>query len=188
MEKTMWISGGLFLVVTIGFVFFLLFPRTAFDITSWLLSPLPEQFQKKLLALLEVFMEGIQFLRHLDLLLMVIVSSAIIWLAEALFYYSAALSFGISISFVQALFIKGILNLGILLPSAPGYLGTFEFFIVETLKLMNVNPHRALGYALISHLVEFVSINLLGIYYWLKEGLRWTDIHSPEYDMNKPKI
>lgn len=171
MRQSMWLAGGIFLAVLVGFVFFLIVPDTAFAITKFCLRIFPEKIRTKLLSLIEVFVHGIQFLRHPDLLVLVSLSSAAIWLTEAAFYYIAAISFGISISITQALFVKGILNLGILLPSAPGYVGTFEFFIVETMKLMNVEQTKALGYALVSHFVEFVSINVVGVYYMFREGL-----------------
>lgn len=171
MRQSMWVAGSIFLIVLVGFAFFLILPDTAFGITKFCLRIFPENIRTRLLSLIEVFVQGIQFLRHPDLLVLVTLSSVAIWLTEAAFYYIAAISFGISISFTQALFIKGILNLGILLPSAPGYVGTFEFFIVETMKLMKVDQTKALGYALVSHFVEFVSINVVGVYYMFREGL-----------------
>ncbi|MCA9390489.1 flippase-like domain-containing protein, partial [candidate division WWE3 bacterium] len=170
------ISAIIFAFALIAFIFLIFFNRQTMKIVELFLRLVPESLRKPIYNLLNVFTAGIEFLRNPKTLFLVLLSSLFIWLTEAGFYYSAALSFGFDISMLQALFLKGILNLGILVPSAPGYVGTFEFFVVEAMALIGVSETPALGYALVSHFVEFASISIVGIFFWIRYGLSLSDI------------
>lgn len=170
-KNTIIFSSVIFLLALCAFIFLLFFNRQTMILVHFFLRLLPSTLKKRVEDLLNVFTAGIEFLRSPKRLFWVATTSLGIWLTEASFYYLAAISFGFDINFLHALFLKGILNLGILLPSAPGYLGTFEFFIVEGLALMGISETPALGYALVSHFVEFVAITVLGIFYWIRYGI-----------------
>ncbi|MCB0509138.1 MAG: flippase-like domain-containing protein [Bacteroidetes bacterium] len=169
--QTIWVSGLIFFTVLIGFIFLIFYNQQTMRLIGFFLKVIPEKFRGKVTDLLTVFTAGIGFLRDPKIMTKVLLSSLSIWLIEAGFYYIAAISFGFSITFIQTLFLKGILNLGILVPSAPGYVGTFEFFAIEALALIGIARTPALGYALVTHFVEFIAINILGVYYWIKYGL-----------------
>lgn len=171
MEQTIWVASGAFIGAFSVFTLLIFLNRQTMHVVGWLLHLLPGGMKEKAEGLLNVFTAGIEFLRDPWILMRVTLSSVSIWLIEAGFYYLAAQSFGFVMSFQQALFMKGILNLGILVPSAPGYVGTFEFFVIEALALISISETAALGYALVTHFVEFVAISGLGIMFWFKYGL-----------------
>ena len=69
-----------------------------------------------------------------------------------------------------------IVNIGILIPSAPGYIGAFEFFSISALAIFAVEKSIALSYAIVLHAVLFVPITLIGVFYFWKENLHLSDI------------
>jgi len=59
------------------------------------------------------------------------------------------------------------------LPSAPGYVGTFDAPGIALLEAYGVVPEIATGYTLVLHAALWLPITLLGAYYFAKEGVRW---------------
>jgi uncharacterized membrane protein YbhN (UPF0104 family) len=86
------------------------------------------------------------------------------------------LSFGIDLPVYVALLTVVIVNIGILIPSAPGYVGAFEFFTISALSIFAVEKSIALSYAIVLHAVLFIPITIIGVYYFWKENLHLSDI------------
>jgi uncharacterized membrane protein YbhN (UPF0104 family) len=63
------------------------------------------------------------------------------------------------------------INLGIMVPSAPGYLGTQEFFGTSALGVFGVSPQSALALVLVSHAVQYVLVTSLGLLFFAREHL-----------------
>lgn len=130
----------------------------------------PQSLGSRLENILEHFIHGLKFLRSPVALTKIIVLTFVIWTIEASFYYIAALSFAFPLNFFKALFLMGVINLGVLIPSSPGYVGTFEFFAVKTLALFGVGNEAALAYALIVHLCQHLPISVMGILFTSQMG------------------
>jgi len=64
-----------------------------------------------------------------------------------------------------------IVNLGLIIPSAPGFLGTFQFFCVAALGLFQIKESQALGFSIMYHLSQFLPTTLVGFYFLNKENL-----------------
>lgn len=171
MRNVIWFSAILFIVALVGFIFLLYFNRQTMSVISFFLKIVPSGLRTKIENLLNVFTTGLEFLRNPAQLISVAGTSLVIWICEAAFYYIAAISFSFDISFFQAMFVMGMLNLAILIPSSPGYVGTFEYVTVASLGLLGIGHSQAAGYALVSHIVQFFAINIPGVVLWLKLGL-----------------
>jgi hypothetical protein len=55
-----------------------------------------------------------------------------------------------------------VTNLGILVPSSPGFVGSFHFFCSQALVSQGVPEATAMGYAVVVHLAFFVPVTLWG--------------------------
>lgn len=171
MRNVIWFSAALFIAALVGFVFLLYFNRQTMSVISFFLKIVPAGFRAKIENLLNVFTTGLEFLRNPAQLISVAATSLVIWICEAAFYYLAAIAFSFDVSFSQAMFVMGMLNLAILIPSSPGYVGTFEYVTVASLGLLGIGHSQAAGYALVSHIIQFFAINIPGVILWLKLGL-----------------
>jgi glycosyltransferase 2 family protein len=69
--------------------------------------------------------------------------------------------------------LNGFVNLATMLPSAPGYIGTFDAPAIALLTAYGVNGEMAAGYTLVLHAALWFPITLLGFYYYLRQPLRW---------------
>ena len=69
---------------------------------------------------------------------------------------------------------NGVVNLTTTLPSAPGYIGTFEVG-AKVLEALGVPYSLALGYTLVLHVALWLPITVLGGYYMWREGVKWRE-------------
>ena len=77
--------------------------------------------------------------------------SAVAWSASIATVLAAAQAVGIELSVVQAALLSSGVALVTIVPSAPGYAGTFELTAVEIAKLFGIDPAAALAMALLVH-------------------------------------
>jgi len=69
---------------------------------------------------------------------------------------------------------NGIVNLSTTLPSAPGYIGTFDAPGIALLGAYGVEPALAAGYTLVLHAALWLPITVVGGYFFAKEGINWS--------------
>lgn len=136
---------------------------------------LPEKFSTPLLDFLQRFLTGLESLRSFRNVIMIFFTSVIIWLLETAKYWFVMHAFDFTVSFFALMLMNGVVNLATTLPSAPGYVGTFDEPGIEILKLYGVNANVAAAYTLILHAALWLPITLLGAYFMLREGMGWGD-------------
>ena len=75
-------------------------------------------------------------------------------------------------------FLQGIIAIGVALPSSPGFFGVFEAFAVVGLGVYGVARDRAVSWAIGFHILSFIPITVIGLYYFAKLGLHFSDFSS----------
>ena len=152
------------------------FPDQFYRLAQWLSERLlPEKVGRPLLDFLQRFLEGLESLRHFRNVLMIFFTSIVIWLLETVKYWFVMHAFDFQVSFFALMLMNGVVNLATTLPSAPGYVGTFDEPGIEVLKLYGIPDNIAAAYTLILHAALWFPITLLGAYYMVREGLGWSD-------------
>ena len=134
---------------------------------------LPERFRDKVLGFTRRFLSGLESLRSPREALMVFITSVVIWLFETGKYWFIMHAFPFQVSFFALMLMNGIVNLATTLPSAPGYVGTFDAPGIALLTAYGVPGEVAAGYTLLLHVALWLPITALGAYYFAREGLRW---------------
>lgn len=126
------------------------------------------------------FVDGLASLRHPQVLLLATALSAGVWLAEAGSY--VVLSRGMRLGLPSTIEVPGIIlavviiNLGIMIPSGPGYVGTLEFFGTTALGFVGANPQAALALIVVSHVVQYTLVTGLGLVFFAREHLSPRDL------------
>ncbi len=85
------------------------------------------------------------------------------WLTWALGAYLTARSVGIELTILQAIFVTAALNLGVAIPSSPGFVGTYQWLGVSALALFGIPQESALAYAIVLQAVWYVPTTLVGL-------------------------
>lgn len=80
------------------------------------------------------------------------------------------------LSFLPAVFLLIVLQVGVAVPSSPGRIGVFHYLTVLALSIFGVDKGTALSCGIILHLIVYVPLTLLGAYYIWAEKFSWTKI------------
>lgn len=159
-------------------LFFILaasYPKKIESLIGWFVNRiLPEKWQGKILGITSRFIDGIEALRSIKSMLLVLGTSVIIWLLETSVYWLVLQAFPFNINFFGLMLMNGILNLSTTLPSAPGYIGTFDAPGIALLGAYGIDKSMAAGYTLVLHAALWLPITLLGGYFFAREGLNWS--------------
>lgn len=165
-----------FLAALVVFLLAAMFPTVTAKLGQWFIDRvLPARLREKTTGIMHKFLDGLASLRSPLNILMVFVTSVIIWLFETLKYWFVMHAFGFTVSFFALMLMNGIVNLATTIPSAPGYIGTFDAPGIAVLTAYGVPQATAAGYTLTLHAALWIPITLLGAYYLAKEGLKWSD-------------
>jgi len=129
---------------------------------------------------LQAFAEGLSVLRHGPRFLAVFGWATLLWLANAFAFWLAFRAVGLSASFGAALFVQGVIALGVAVPSAPGFFGVFEVAAIIGFAVYGIPRDVAVTWAIGYHILAFVPITAIGLWYFLRLGLRVRDVRSAE--------
>ena len=169
------IGTGVFLSALAVFLLAAMFPHTTMKVGLWFIRFLPQRFHTRLISLSTRFLDGLASLRSPLNVLMVFFTSVIIWLLETGKYWFVMHAFNFNVSFFALMLMNGIVNLATTIPSAPGYIGTFDAPGIAVLTAYGVNQATAAGYTLTLHVALWLPITLLGAYFLTREGIQWND-------------
>ena len=173
--------GGavVFLGATLVLIILALFPeRSAALAQVGIDRVLPGRMRPRARQLFDQFLVGLGALRSPVDVLMILGTSILIWLLETLKYWFVMHAFPFQVSFFVLMLMNGIVNLATTLPSAPGYLGTFDAPGIAVLEGSGVSAALAAGYTFVLHAALWLPITLLGGYYLLRTGLSLRTIQS----------
>jgi glycosyltransferase 2 family protein len=111
--------------------------------------------------------EALRIVKNPLNLILLATMSIIVWICEAVMYLTLAWSLSIPLTPVEALLILAVVNFGILIPSSPAYVGTFEFFTVRAMSLYAIGKYPALTFSLLIHTTQIILISLFGVVAWV---------------------
>jgi uncharacterized protein (TIRG00374 family) len=84
------------------------------------------------------------------------------WGLWALGAVLVAHSLGVALSPLDAMFVTAVMNLGVAIPSSPGFVGTYEWLGVASLGLLGIGSEEALAFAILLHACWYVPTTLVG--------------------------
>ena len=174
-EIAIWGSVAFFGALAIFLVAAML-PAPTDRFVTWLVMRLvPARLREKTLGVSRRFLDGLESLRSPLDVLMVFVTSVIIWLLETVKYWFVMHAFRFSVSFFALMLMNGVVNLATTIPSAPGYLGTFDLPGIAVLQAYNISREVATSYTFVLHFALWFPVTALGLYYMFREGIKWTE-------------
>ena len=162
-----------------------MFPKVSSRFFKWLIDHLlPVRIRANSTIVMDRFLDGLESLRTPGNILMVFLTSVIIWLLETVKYWFVMHAFGFHASFFTLMLMNGVVNLATTIPAAPGYIGTFDAPGIAILMASGVPQAIATGYTLVLHVALWVPITVLGAYFMTREGIKWSDSMRREIDQS----
>jgi len=146
-------------------------PVATLALLALLLKPFPRAVSEKSIPLAGSFLGGLRMSRRGSDLLAVVGSSALIWLSATLPIYLILTGFGIHLPLTASFFIMVLLVFAVMVPAAPGYIGTYHLACYTGLAAFGLPDTQAVSVALVIHGVGFFPVILAGLYHVWSQGV-----------------
>ena len=158
-SKIFWIA----LLLTIFVIVFLIILKNNSKIIDVLVSLSPQRFKEKIEKFLISFVEGLGIINDFKILFYTFSQSLLMWSCFAIVYYVLFISFGFPLSIGAAFLVMTICSLGISIPSSPGFIGTYHYFVTFSLSLYLIPKSSALSFAIVAWAVNFLPVVIIGL-------------------------
>ena len=174
---------ALIVIALLGMYAMVLYPSrvlSMYELVARRIAPkLEERGRKALVAL----MHGLSVLRSPSRFASVFAWTVLHWLLNAFAFWLAFKAFGIDAPYSAALFLQGVIAIGVAVPQAPGFFGVFEVCGKEGLRLYGIGGDAAVTWAFGYHFISFLPITIIGGWYFIRAGLSLAQIGSAEQDV-----
>ena len=148
----------------IGLLVILIVPRRFVDRLFELGIALADRLHRRLGNLARSIVDGLRVLEDGRTLLAIVPLSILCWLAELGLYVCLMLSLGFNVGVLGLMAGMVIANFVTILPSAPGYVGTFDLFLAQTLENSFAVPEAtAAAFTILAHTVLLVPVVIGGL-------------------------
>jgi glycosyltransferase 2 family protein len=180
--------SALFFVALIVFLLLAANPDRTDALAARMITRLvPLRFRPRATTLASKFLIGLHALRSPRELLMMFVTSIAIWLTETGKYWVLAQAFPeLNVNFAVLMLMTAVVNLATTIPSAPGYVGTFDKPGIEILKAFGQPANIAAAYTISLHVALWLPITLLGFFFMARESLRWRELEAVTREEQAP--
>jgi uncharacterized protein (TIRG00374 family) len=168
-------SAVIFLTVGVGMVILLLNEALALRVARFVLRRFPVRIAARAERLVVNLLDGLKALRVRRHLAAIIALSVVVWSLEASGYYFVLEALDVPLTtsqqVVAALFLLVFVNLGIMIPSAPGYIGTFQLFAKIALSAFGVGAAMGFSVAILAHAIQYFLVTGAGLVVFIREHL-----------------
>lgn len=172
------VSGYVTLLVTLLLAGGLALLRVRRDrMLPWLerrLQPISGKLAARIRHLLEEFARGLSPLQKRSHYVLVALLSPAIWAAYAAVIYLLFRAYGFGDVYglgVRATLVTLVITtIAVVVPSSPGYVGTYHWLCMKSLELFGVPAGAALGYALVLHAMNMLPVAAVGVLFAWREG------------------
>jgi hypothetical protein len=146
-------------------------PERMRALLGWLTKPLPKKLGRRFVAMLDHFVDGLALFRDLPRLLWVFFLSFLMFGVFALCLTACLWAFQIPSAWYAGLVMLVITAIGIMVPAAPGYIGTLHVACKVGLALFHVGPERSVPFAWFFWAGQWLPVTLVGMFYLRREGI-----------------
>ena len=153
------------LVATTMLLALILAPASLQRFAGWLLHHAPlggGALRARALGLSNQFFASLAVTRPAHRVLVLLGLSALAWTLEGTTYACVAWSLSVGGSPAGPWFALATGTLATMIPSSPGYVGTFDYFAVLGLMAFGATRVAALGFALLVHLLLWLPVTVVG--------------------------
>lgn len=161
-------------LVTVGALFLLLLvlkPGIAHGIAHFVAGRLPERFGQRIEKATDEVLQGFAPMSDPPVALRVVLWSLGTWSFNVLTVYLMLLSFNITVSPLAAAVLVVAANLIMVVPAAPGSVGTFELAVITVLEALGQPRAVAQSFALFYHFIGLAPVAILGIVGMIQLGV-----------------
>lgn len=158
------ILSALFYAGIIGFCIFLnTNQERAMKVVAKVTSPLPRRISQRICSFIESFAAGLRVIRHKKLLAIAFLFSGLTWVMSAASNLIVLFAFNLSLPLYAPFLLTVAQAFGVMLPSSPGFIGTFHAASIAGFAFFGVGFNTALSISIVMHALSFFPTVALGL-------------------------
>lgn len=153
-------------------------PRV-FQLWQLVAERLPGAVARPLDHFVRGFLKALEVLDRPATFLELILWTAYLWCVIAAVNTLGLLAFAFALPLLRCgLVVTAIVALAVSVPSAPGYVGSFQFGCKVALDVFGVEASEALAFSVVLHVAQFVAILAAGMYSLAREGVSLRELEE----------
>lgn len=142
---------------------------------------------QKVAVTLDKFQDGFGIFRDARTVTLTLLLSVLVWGGFVVAYHYSLVAFGLDLSLRAPLFLLGVVSIGVMLPSAPGYIGTMQYFFAFAVEPFGVDRAVALSASWFFWFAQYVPVTLLGLGYFAHENVTLRGVmDDPDVKEDRP--
>ncbi len=175
-------TGVIFFTIVLSILvcmIFLALNRTYASIfMDFFLKWFPEKISDIIKSLFDHFVDGFKMLANIKLIFFVSLLSLIIWVIEAFCAYSMFYVLNFKLPLIAGFALIVILALGLVVPTAPGFVGNWHLFCVVALALFNISKTDGMTFAILFHFLYVGITVFLGLIFLPSNKFSFSDLRN----------
>jgi uncharacterized protein (TIRG00374 family) len=176
-----WLAFCLYTVVLVFCIFLRIYGEPTRRLLLKVLFFLPERWREGLGRLLDAFVHGLEVVKGGWHLVPIMGLSLAAWSLQSVSNWMILMAFHLDLTLGAAFFLVAIQAFGVMIPSSPGFIGTYHAATILGLAAFGISREVALSVSIVMHLLFFIPVSLAGFACLWVENLSFSEItHAPE--------
>lgn len=169
------------LAVTVGGTVVLIWwqERLAMGLVRRVCDLLPAKIGEGIFSFVGGFVKSLEILDSPAAFVLALAWSLYLWLVIASIYALGLIAFDIPAPLlVGSLVVTAVVAIAVSVPSAPGYIGSFQIGCVLALAIFSVAESQAVAYSIVLHVTQSVGVILAGVYSLWTQNMSLRELES----------
>jgi glycosyltransferase 2 family protein len=120
---------------------------------------------------LQLALKSLDVVKRWDLHVALQALSIAVWFLGGLTNYLVLIALNLPLAFISAFVLLAVLQVGGLVPGAPGRVGVFQYLCILTLALFGVDKGVGLTYGILLYIVAYAPPLILGVFFLWWDGI-----------------
>ena len=174
-SSSLWLLAGNFALLVL-FVLMDRYPERTLQLLARLTSPLGARLRTRLDTAAEAFVSGLASVGRADTLLPIVLTTLLLLAVVVASVHFCLLAMNIELPLAASALLFILLILGSMIPSAPAYIGTYQYACVVGLSLFGIDRSAALAFSLVYNATQFFPVTAIGLFYLWRTGLQLREL------------
>lgn len=178
-----WMLSGLAFTVAAVIVLIRVQERLALRIARRLADLLPARLGESAYGFAKGFVQALEMLDSPTAYLRAFAWSLYLWLVISSVYAFGFWAFHLDVPVLRGgLVLTTLVAIAVSVPSAPGFIGSFQLGCVIALGIFKVDESAAIAYSLVVHATQFIGCIGAGLYSLWTEGISLREVEAAEVE------
>ncbi len=189
-----WVKEGaiILFILTIFLIIFIVFLRLKTDLMekllNFILKPAPKTFKERINRIIITFAKGFTGLKKKSHYFIIFLLSVVIWSGYVFGFAVGLKAFNLHLPWIAPIVLMVITTISIVVPSSPGYIGTYHYLCQLGLGFFGVPKSEALAFAIVLHAFNTIPFLILGLFSAWREGFNLFKFSKSQSEVNAENV